>query len=315
MRARRAFTLIELLVTIGITGVLIGLTLSAVQAARESARRAQCAGNLRQIGLALASYASSFGSFPAGINGLAYSPHSLILPHLDQRPLYDSLNFSISAFDTAPWSANSTAIQTPLAVFLCPTDRSASRVGNAGWSSYAANRGVNRRTGDSDNGAFPVTEGPSQLSMASFSDGLSMTAALSEWVLGPLTENRDPKGTIYETPTQLISVNDFDRFAQECHGLDPTTAHPDFYDKGLYWHRGDYVYTNYNHILKPNDHSCMTGGGWVQYGAFSASSRHPGGINLLYADGHVRFTSESISLDIWRAIGTRNGGEVIGDSL
>jgi prepilin-type processing-associated H-X9-DG protein len=51
--------------------------------------------------------------------------------------------------------------------------------------------------------------------------------------------------------------------------------------------------------------------GWVQYGAYSASSRHSGGANLLYADGHVRFTTENVNIDTWRAIGTRNGGEVV----
>lgn len=309
----RAFTLIELLTTIGVIGLLIALIMPAVQMARESARRMQCTNNLRQIGLGLGNYLSSFGSLPGAINGFGYSPHSAMLPHLDQRPLYNALNFTIPAFDTSPSSANLTAIQTTVTIFLCPSDQSSSREGRAGWSNYAANRGVDRRNGDRDNGAFTVWQSSSSTSLASFIDGMSTTASLSEWVLGPFYwPQRDPRGTVYATPDQLLSTTQFDQFAQECHGLDPGSAVVDVDDKGIYWHQGDYMHTNYNHILSPNDHSCMTGG-WVQYGAYSASSRHPGGLNVLYADGHVRFATENVNIDTWRAIGTRNGREVVSD--
>ena len=308
-RVRDAFTLIELITTISIIGLLIALLIPAVQMARESARCTQCAGNLRQLGLALGSYASTFGSFPGGINGLGYSPHSMILPDLDERPLYNSMNFSAHAFDPSPASPNATALRTTVAVFLCPTDRSLSANGAAAWTNYAANRGVNRRTGDTDNGAFTV----SPASLASFVDGTSSTAVMSEWVLGPLYwPASDPKGTVYATPSQLFSAAEFDLFAQECHSLDPRHAQVDVDDKGMYWHRGDYMHTNYNHILGPNDRSCMTGG-WVQFGAYSASSWHSGVVNLLYADGHLQSSTENVNINTWRAIGTRNGREIISD--
>ena len=198
----RAFTLIELLTTIGVIGLLIALIMPAVQMARESARRMQCTNNLRQIGLGLGNYLSSFGSLPGAINGFGYSPHSAMLPHLDQRPLYNALNFTIPAFDTSPSSANLTAIQTTVTIFLCPSDQSSSREGRAGWSNYAANRGVDRRNGDRDNGAFTVWQSSSSTSLASFIDGMSTTASLSEWVLGPFYwPQRDPRGTVYATRT------------------------------------------------------------------------------------------------------------------
>src|SRR4051812_3488985 len=108
MRTRRAaFTLIELLVVIAIITVLIGLLLPAVQAAREAARRAQCANNLKQMALALHSYQDQLGSFPTSSirfvgdptciacqYGALYSFRTLILPQLEQLPLYNAINFS-----------------------------------------------------------------------------------------------------------------------------------------------------------------------------------------------------------------------------
>ncbi len=310
---RRAFTLIELLATIAIIGLLVALVLPAVQMARESARRTQCSTNLRQIGLALNNYAASFGSLPNGSNGGAYSPHSMLLPYLDEPAVFNSINFAVLAFDVSPTSANLTAMRTSPGGFLCPSDSAATRDG-VGWSSYPANRGVNLRIGNSDNGAFSLPTSAASSSLASFTDGLSTTGAVSEWVLGSFSlRDRDPNGPVYETATLYIGKNEFDQFAQQCHNLDPRTARVDVPDKGVYWHQGGYIHTNYNHTLGPNDHSCMTGGGWVQSGVFSASSRHPGGVNLLFADGHVRHVSEHVNLQLWRAIGTRNGGEIVDD--
>jgi prepilin-type N-terminal cleavage/methylation domain-containing protein/prepilin-type processing-associated H-X9-DG protein len=122
----RAFTLIELLVVIAIVGVLVALLLPAVYAAREAAQRMQCANNLKQIGIALHAYQAQFGTFPPG--GWEWRPprnttrrqiawSALILPHFDQRPLFDSLNFNF-AFDSP---ANTTGAATVISGYLCPT--------------------------------------------------------------------------------------------------------------------------------------------------------------------------------------------------
>src|SRR6516165_3294181 len=103
MPTRRVFTLIELLVVIAIIAVLIALLLPAVQSAREAARRAQCVNNLKQLGLAVHNYVSQVGSFPASlvpnttvinVGWLDYECWTAaILPHLEQSPLYNALNF------------------------------------------------------------------------------------------------------------------------------------------------------------------------------------------------------------------------------
>lgn len=128
---RRGFTLIELLVVIAIIAILVAMLLPAVQQAREAARRSQCKNNLKQLGLALHNYESSFRVFPPGyvagqpfVDGQTdtspgWSWASMILPQLDQGPLSASINFSLPV----QAAANATAIQTSLPVFLCPSDQ------------------------------------------------------------------------------------------------------------------------------------------------------------------------------------------------
>jgi prepilin-type N-terminal cleavage/methylation domain-containing protein/prepilin-type processing-associated H-X9-DG protein len=118
---RRAFTLIELLVVIAIIGVLVALLVPAVQSARGAARRAQCQNNLKQIGIALASYLAERNVLPmsavAGTgHGINQSCFALILPELEQRPLYSAYNFNVENYSPA----NSTAVGTVISTFLCP---------------------------------------------------------------------------------------------------------------------------------------------------------------------------------------------------
>ena len=125
---RRAFTLVELLVVIAIIGILVALLLPAVQAARESARLSQCKNNLKQFGLAMHNYESSFGHLPAGCEydpdpstGANQSGHgwgARILPFIEEQAVYDQLDFTLPVFHPD----NQIARETHLEVFLCPTD-------------------------------------------------------------------------------------------------------------------------------------------------------------------------------------------------
>ena len=140
-KQRSGFTLIELLVVIAIIAVLIALLLPAVQSAREAARRTQCVNNLKQLGLALHNYGSSYGAFPigrsvfpnwtAGPTPYSYSPFAMLLPFVEQSPLYASINFNLPS-GTAYQAGNTTALATAVAGFLCPTDPQQVPQGEAG---------------------------------------------------------------------------------------------------------------------------------------------------------------------------------------
>jgi prepilin-type N-terminal cleavage/methylation domain-containing protein/prepilin-type processing-associated H-X9-DG protein len=153
-RSNRGFTLIELLVVIAIIAVLIALLLPAVQSAREAARRIQCTNNLKQIGLATHNYASSAGSFPLGISNnpqgtpgapqygstwSSFGAQALMLPYLEQGPMYNSANFS-----WGPWVNNDTVNNAVIAAFLCPSDPGAQggAWNTAHTNSYCASYGA-----------------------------------------------------------------------------------------------------------------------------------------------------------------------------
>ncbi len=125
----RGFTLIELLVVISIIGILVGLLLPAVQASREQARRATCINNLKQIGLAFASYHDAHNVLPPGyvslwnnFNTYEFGPGwgwgAMILPHLEQQNLANSITYELTIADPA----NATVATTPISVYLCPSD-------------------------------------------------------------------------------------------------------------------------------------------------------------------------------------------------
>src|SRR5215213_9729952 len=154
-RVRRGFTLIELLVVIAIIAVLIALLLPAVQAAREAARRAQCTNNLKQVGLALHNYHSTYDVFPMGMslnpkNSLAdlssnagWPVHAAILPMMEQVAIYNAINFQWGPWGTGAtgsdsWDKHVTVRNTVINGFLCPSDPSSGAGGVARLNSYLA---------------------------------------------------------------------------------------------------------------------------------------------------------------------------------
>ena len=297
------FTLIEVLVVVFIIGLLVALLLPAVQSAREAARRAQCANNLKQIGLALHSYEGLHGCLPGGGNGIGYSLHTMLLPHLEQKALYNACNFSVRFSDAGAGWANSTVLRTTLGVLVCPSETSPALT----KTSYAGNRGVGERI-RRDSGAFrPTSVGP--LRPSDFTDGLSNTAAISEWAVGPGDIRlKDAAGSVFSTFNSLNGEANVDPFVAECRSLGPSAATVNDNDKGVFWMKGGYRHTLYNHMLPINGRSCVSDG-QVQEGAYSAASRHPGGAHTVFADGHVKFHAETMALPVWRAIGTRDAGD------
>jgi prepilin-type N-terminal cleavage/methylation domain-containing protein/prepilin-type processing-associated H-X9-DG protein len=244
-QGRRGFTLIELLVVIAIIAVLIALLLPAVQAAREAARRIQCTNNLKQLGLALANYESGNNCYPssdifgtknglcsgAGFgNGCQNTPwFVLMLPFIEQGPLYNAFNASIGIEGPMllGFIANSTVTITRIQSFQCPSDTpqvisyaafnaaSFGQIPNFPWSPTKGNYGVN--WGNTDYGqASPNTSshfksnpglhlqspfgikadasGPALVRVASVTDGLSNTQFVSEILQGA---SDDIRGTIW----------------------------------------------------------------------------------------------------------------------
>jgi prepilin-type processing-associated H-X9-DG protein len=323
--------LIELLVTISIIGLLISIILPAVQAVRESARRAQCMNNLAQLGLALHNYEASYTSFPLNwrnprvdpvrghpfyIGGRPFSALTRLLPFLDQEPLFASINFSIETYPSddpseAPYPQNLTAQTTRLSFYLCPSDGvpTPSEYG----SNYRGNFGVgpitatSQETYDSGNGFFSF---PGVLGPRAFSDGLSHTVAYSERLRGTgagggVRPDRD-FGNILVMPNCLDRDADY---ALLCCQLASAQDFPAYRMGGFTWFFGDFECTSFNHAQEPNGRIPDAISRWT--GIATARSAHSGGVNCLMADGSLRFVGESISRTVWRALGTRNGGELV----
>lgn len=335
-RLRRGFSLLELLVVIAVIGLLVALLLPAVQMAREAARRMSCGNNLAQIGRALHNYHEAHRVLPFGcgtdydglvsslgtLNDRRYSTHSQILPQLDQANVYQRLHFDVAPF--APYvnsgayesdciasgglsAVNGPAAVTVLPVFLCPSDidRLESMWGHNNYRSCNGG-GWHGRNG---NGMFGQN---SSVRLGDVTDGLSNTAMFSERCKGTWTHDIfDPLSDIYD----LAGIWSEDTFRDYCRSLSPeeAAAYHQNVDSGQNWLEANFNWTRYNHLVAPNAVSCKNGFTWDGVG-MAASSRHNGGVNVLFGDGHVKFIGELVDPTAWSAMGTIRGGEVMGDA-
>jgi prepilin-type N-terminal cleavage/methylation domain-containing protein/prepilin-type processing-associated H-X9-DG protein len=340
VRKRSAFTLIELLVVIGIIAILIGLLLPAVQKVREAAARMQCQNNLKQIGLALHGYHDAKGNFPYGKSPSypgawpRWSTHSQILPWLEQGNLYNQLDFtqppwvgqdSSNGCNEPPYPTN-VACHTPLKIFYCPSESSSeANTGSDGvlypGSNYCGNQGTAFMCDLGDGAGLQSTVVPSlspngvfynqsKVKIAMITDGTSNTVMFSEHRRSP--GRFDPRVSMFDMP--LTST--LDDTHNVCQGLDPLTT-PTICDSYAdCWAWGETCCTIYNHVSTPNLRTCGAipfPGAQVNMSMdVPASSNHTGGVNVVLCDGSVRFVTNAISLATWRALGTRNGGDIPG---
>jgi prepilin-type N-terminal cleavage/methylation domain-containing protein/prepilin-type processing-associated H-X9-DG protein len=305
---RAAFTLIEIIVVISIIAILIALLLPAVMSAREASRRTQCQNNMKQIGIALAAYEANYRVLPEGANGAFFSAHSMLLPHLDQTILYNSINFSLSFPQGGPYGTNhqnQTSAQAAVSVFLCPSEPTT----GAGRTNFVFNGGYGLQT-YGFNGVFvdPTFPNRTTISSASVTDGTSQTAAGTEWLVGQ-AQLEDPRAAVFNTPN-LREPTQFDEFVQVCDSLDPAVAQVMTLMKEATWLEGNSYDTIMNFDLLINHHSCVNDGA-TGTGASTAGSNHSHSVNLLFLDGHVSSVKETISLPLWRALSTRSGSEMI----
>jgi len=341
---QRAFTVLELLVVIGVMALLVAILMPAIQHAREAARRATCRNNLKQLGLALHNYDSTYNCFPpgnhAGWKGVrgggesGISALTMLLPYLDQRALYNSINFEHPASQgddpNRPWHSaapyfgqfvNSTAYFSQVTAFLCPSDSLENHPGHrgVGSTSYAGNYSSAYQVQGSDGVLFWSDQG--QVRISNITDGTSQTVAMSEWIRGDDDDELlSDRSDVFQLPTDLSRPNQFDQFVESCRSIRPNYRNAvggfrHWSYRGEYWILGDVGRTLYNHVLPPNSISCTHRGrifGEFLPGAIGASSWHPGGVHVLTCDGSVRFVQEVIHLPVWRALASRSGGESLG---
>jgi prepilin-type N-terminal cleavage/methylation domain-containing protein/prepilin-type processing-associated H-X9-DG protein len=335
-RSARAFTMIEVLVVIAIIGLLIALLLPAVQAAREAARRSQCVNNLKQLGLAIQGYSDANGSLPpAASTGPEWSNNfsmkARVLPFLEQAALFNSMN--VSFFQVAV--QNATNLTTMVDTFLCPSDANVpcgtSDVTGAGlrqiaYTSYPNNLGTTptNNGGRYDGPAYfmgaasvaSVSQLAMTITLSGITDGTSNTVIWSEMVRGK-------NGTMIPGPNQVYLMSlpipsttlyvPLNTYVNACDG---TTVLAGFDNKGQIWGT-DFAAQGggYSHIMPPNRNACVFQGQPypIEWSAVcvGASSFHPGGVNVGFLDGSVRFVKDGVDPRTWWAIATRAGGELI----
>ena len=343
---RRGFTLIELLVVIAIIAVLIALLLPAVQSAREAARRIQCVNNLKQLGLALSNYESANRVFPFARGGYyTYAPvppwygrwsaHAMILSQMEQSTVFNAINFSLAPalpnmgvdmngmviLPALNIPDNTTAEQTRIATFTCPSDYSLSNW--PGTNSYVVNQGGWMYDSTSNTGSVGPFSDRSAVTVAAITDGMSQTAFASERLLGSGIQNQDLSGW-YMPPMSMAMPTSADQTYADCQ----LAQQPIWYNQtGAVWASGEMPSTTYNHVTTPNGRSCAIMSGQMGppwpvpwsgdatdlpwYMQVPPSSAHPGGVNVLAGDGSVRFVKNSVFVPVWRAFGSRAGGEVV----
>lgn len=296
-KTRNGFTMIEILVVITIIGILIVLILPAIQASRAAARSLQCTNHLRQIGIALQNYESRMAGFPTRFG---FSPQSLLLPDLELKPLYNKINFTFDHF----FETNMTILSTDVSIFLCPQDRTSDDSDNRSWTNYLGNYGSGYQF-YGDNGVFSDRF----VSIAQVIDGLSNTSAFSEIITGKSIRNNLGSAFLINGLTE--SKSDFIAFVDACGHAQITKNKVFRSNLGEMWLWANEGGTLYNHVLTPQSPSCIAGQINYRNGAWTAGSLHQNLTHTLFADGHVKSIKKSINLNVWRALGSRNGSEAI----
>ena len=334
------FTLVELLVVIAIIGVLVSLLLPAVQSARESARRAQCVNNEKQIGLALLNYESSNGNFPAGRHGCdgsvdhpgpdggvlrgcesntsikrsAMSGFVKILPFMELQPLYDVLDLSDQ--DAIIWPTTAGSDEGELSF----TD----------WATLPIQQALNTRPSalvcpSSTSERDPNTQAYASADLQPATGDYAFCSGHRgpTWERGYLPVKADNSGIFfYIREIEMREIED--GTSSTLFGGEVLSSHT--LDSSNVWSRAERLLD----CLRSTDNPVNTPAGPRMEGlvpvhrkreapdrpyfaAAAFGSRHPGGANLVYSDGHVEFVSEDIDLPTYRALGSRASQELSQD--
>jgi prepilin-type N-terminal cleavage/methylation domain-containing protein/prepilin-type processing-associated H-X9-DG protein len=309
MRRHAGLTLVELMVVIAVLAVLLALAMPFIASGRESARRAQCSGNLGQVGFAMHAYHQIHDCFPPGHRRFTLGTwQAFLLPHLEQRVLYDAYNFGMPYSDPG----NLTVTASRLESLICPSDvpgPTARTPGGITRQNYAANFGnsdlyqghPSRATpppipwegapfGDSEASRPPGH--PPVCRIQDISDGTSNTFLMAEVVRG---QGGDLRGFTW-----------WGQAAGFMTWLAPNSPSPDVQDRPGYCAT---LFPRTDGINPP-----CTAADRSHFPSYASRSRHPGGVNVAMADGSVKFIKDAIGLPLWRNLGTTQGNHNGSDS-
>ncbi len=297
-RPRSAFTLFQLLVALALLAIAFALFLPALAKVRAAAARVQSSNNLKQIGLACHNYYSVNNVFPPGCNAQNFSTAVYLLPFIEQNNVYKLIDLKKSVDDKDNAEARKFVVKT----FLSPLDQVKTVKDDYGPTNYLFNAGSKPDLADND-GIFYLD---SKITFADISDGTSNTLLAVETLKGD-------GGTKAEDVRRQYVLLKKDALK----GIKDDAGVQDFKDdkniagdRCASWMDGRFLQGTFNSRLKLNDERPDASCGGLG-GVSSMRSLQPG-VMAAICDGSVRFVSNAVSIETWRAASTRNGGEVLG---
>jgi prepilin-type N-terminal cleavage/methylation domain-containing protein/prepilin-type processing-associated H-X9-DG protein len=320
-RAQRGFTLIELLVVIAIIGVLIGLLLPAVQKVREAANRIRCGNNMKQIGLALHNYNTAFGMFPPGVQNTIQYGHNpnesifvlhYLLPYIEEQAYYNACgpNFTLLDPYNPPGGIPAAVTDVPIRMALCPSDPSSPVMFSIFSSNYlpffsgqddADSKPGSTSLNQSQRSVFTYGKG---IRLEEILDGTSNTAALGEYLRGLNTNDSRGNPSTNRAGRQFIYAT-----------LTPNSSSPDsLLDLGGFCPNdgggpGGSSSNNQPKVNLPCIGDNANGFGGNNYAG--SRSRHVGGVNAVFCDGHVVFVANTVPLTTWQYLVWMNDGQSV----
>ncbi|MDG3005805.1 DUF1559 family PulG-like putative transporter [Paludisphaera mucosa] len=326
---RPMFRLVDAVTLVGVIGVLSGLLLPTVTSCGESARRAQCQNNLKNIVLAADQFRTTKGVYPparidrpvepttAGDANVSSIPCQL-LRDLDEAAIYNALNFDVPMGPSCGVPAqNTTVASTRIGILVCPTDpyhfpdpyAGLNYRANVGLGDLGDARGVLTRPQGPPPGTRGAFDESRSVAASEFTDGLSNTVAFAEKLCGggqePFDASRDwvPAGA-------ADPGLDADDWVRICSRLPQSAAAMGRTDSGRCWLFPGSLYSTFRGALTPNSPIPDCGSDALDgVGAFAPRSLHPGVVNVGWADGSVRAVRSNIDPRAWRMLLTRAGGE------